>query len=306
MISRMSEPWRLIMPIERRALRKKGFEYMSVQCLLLTVIVLALPALGYTQGAQAPPGAPAQAAPQTPEPAAPPGRPETAPTPIMEQRALDLLKRMSTTLGVTKAFTYRSRSTVEVPAKTGQLITLFATSDVALERPNKLRVHVTGEVPNFEFYYNGTTIAAFAPKNQVYSVASAPNTLDAMLKFVMDNTGMYFPSADVMYSDPYAMLTKDLTSAFMVGPTTVEGVPCEHLAFMGPGVNWEIWIETGKRTLLRRLVVTYTEVQNFPRFLVEFADWNLKPKLAASHFVFKKPSNAKQIEFVSPTGQKAQ
>jgi hypothetical protein len=34
-------------------------------------------------------------------------------------------------------------------------------------------------------------------------------------------------------------------------------------------------------------VVTYTDLQNFPRFLVEFAGWNLKPKLAASRFVFK-------------------
>jgi hypothetical protein len=294
------------MGIERIVLINKGFARMSVRRILLAVIVLALPALGYTQGAQAPPRAPAQEAPQTPEPAVQPGRPETAPTPFMEQRALDLLKRMSATLGAAKAFTYHSRSTVEVPATTGQLITLFATSDVALERPNKLRIHVTGEVPNFEFYYNGTNIAAFAPKNQVYSVASAPDTIDAMLKFVMDKTGIYFPSADVMYSDPYAMLTKDLTSAFVVGPTTVDGAPCEHLAFMGPGVNWEIWIGTGKSALPRRLVVTYTEVQNFPRFLVEFSDWNLKPTLAASRFVFQKPSNATQIEFSSPTEQKAQ
>jgi hypothetical protein len=294
------------MGIGRIALINKGFARMSVQRILLAVIVLALPALGYTQEPQAPPRAPAQEVPQTPEPAAPPGRPETAPTPIMEPRALGLLKHMSATLGAAKAFTYRSRSTVEVPATTGQLITLFATSEVALERPNKLRIHVTGEVPNFEFYYNGTNIAAFAPKNQVYSVASAPDTIDAMLKFVMDKTGIYFPSADVMYSDPYAMLTKDLTSAFVVGPTTVDGVPCEHLAFMGPGVNWEIWIETGKSALPRRLVVTYTEVQNFPRFLVEFSDWHLKPTLAASRFVFQKPRNAKQIEFSSPTEQKAQ
>jgi hypothetical protein len=224
----------------------------------------------------------------------------------MEQRALDRLKRMSATLGAAKAFTYRSRSMAEVPANTGQFITLFATSDVALARPNKLRVHVTGEVPNFDFYYDGATITAFAPTKHVYSVASAPATIDAMLPFVMEKTGIQFPSADVMYSDPYAILTKDLTSAFVVGPATVDGAPCEHLAFMAPGVNWEVWIETGQRALPRRLAVTYTTVQNFPRFLVEFADWNLQPKLTASRFVFNRPRNATQIEFVSPTGPKAQ
>jgi hypothetical protein len=142
------------MPIDRIARIKTSFATMSVQGLLLTVIVLALPALGATQDAPAPPSAPAQEAPQRP-----------APVPIMEPRALDRLKRMSAALSAAKALTYRSRSTVEVPAPTGQFLTLFATSDVALQRPNKLRVHVTGEVPTFDFYYNGTTIAAFAPTN---------------------------------------------------------------------------------------------------------------------------------------------
>jgi outer membrane lipoprotein-sorting protein len=31
--------------------------------------------------------------------------------------------------------------------------------------------------------------------------------------------------------------------------------------------------------------------------LIEFADWNLNPKLNADTFVFKAPANAKQIEF---------
>jgi hypothetical protein len=75
-------------------------------------------------------------------------------------------------------------------------------------------------------------MASQTSKNQVYSVAGTPDTLDAMLKFVMDNAGIYFPSADVMYCDPYAMMTKDLTSAFVVGPATVDGMSREHLAFM--------------------------------------------------------------------------
>jgi hypothetical protein len=274
---------------------KQRFATLSVPGLLLAATVLAMPVVGASQEAPAPPSPPAQEAP-----------PPAAPAPLLEQPALDRLKRMSATLGAAKALTYRSRSTVEVPAPTGQFLTLFATSEVALQRPNKLRVHVTGEVPNFDFYYNGTTIAAFAPTKQVYSVASAPATIDAMVPFVMEKTGIQFPSADVMYSDPYAVLTKDLSSAFVVGPTTVDGVPCEHLAFMGPGVNWELWLETGQRALPRRLAVTYTTVPNFPRFLVEFADWNLQPKLASSGFVFNKPRSATQIEFVSPTGPKAQ
>lgn len=101
-----------------------------------------------------------------------PPSPKTAATkPYIEQTALDQLKRMSETLGAVKALTFETRNTVEVPAKTGQYITLFANSEIALERPNKLRARVTGEVPNFDFAYDGSTIAAFAPNNNVYSIS---------------------------------------------------------------------------------------------------------------------------------------
>ena len=294
------------MKIERKRPIKSGLTNVSMQRLFWAVILFALPASGFSGEAQVP-GAPDKEPPPKGESAVKSGGPESAPVPLMEQRALDRLKRMSETLGAAKTFTVRSRSTVEVPAKTGQYVTLLGTSEVALERPNKLRVKVTGEVPNFEFYYEGTNMAAFARQNNVYSMDRAPGTIDELLNVVENKSGIHFALEDVMFSDPYAMLTKDLTSAFVVGPATVDGAPCEHLAFKGRGVHWEIWVDT-QSALPRHLVVTYAEAQNLPRFLVEFSDWNLQPRLAADFFVFKPPPNAKQIEFrpmaPSPTGRK--
>jgi Predicted periplasmic protein (DUF2092) len=77
--------------------------------------------------------------------------------------------------------------------QTGQFITLFATSEIALERPNKLRARVTGEVPNFDFTYDGGTIGAYAPNNNVYSVSKAPGTIDAMLPSLRKRPGFTSP-----------------------------------------------------------------------------------------------------------------
>jgi hypothetical protein len=232
--------------------------------------------------------------------------PKTGATnPYIEQSALDPLKRMSETLGAAKAFTFRTSNTVEVPAKTGQYITLFANSEIAMQRPNKLRARVTGEVPNFDFTYDGSTIAAFASNNNVYSVSKAPDTLDAMLPFIEKASGIRFASADLLFSDPYAVLIRGLSSAVVVGSDMVQGEPCEHLAFRAPGVNWEIWVERGTRALPRRLVITYTNVNNFPRSLVEFSHWNLHPWLTDSYFDFKKPVGAKEIAFLPELKAKA-
>ena len=220
-----------------------------------------------------------------------------APAPIIEQQALDRLKTMSDKLAAANSFTYRSRSTVEIPAKTGQFLTHFVESEVALVRPNKLHSNVTGDLPHFRFYYDGVNVTALDIQKNLYATAKAPGTIDEMLPFVMEKAGIDFPSADFLMSNPYAELTKGLTHAIVVGPAKVDGVACEHFAFMGPAANWEVWIDAN--SLPRRLATTYKSVTNFPRFQVEFFDWNLKPKLNASQFVFKKPHGAKEIEFTS-------
>jgi hypothetical protein len=120
-----------------------------------------------------------------------------------------------------------------------------------------------------------------------------------MLPALQQETGIRFASAPLLFSDPYSVLSRGLLSAIVVGPSAVNGTRCEHLALRSPGVNWEIWIETGPQALPRRLAVTFTDRTNFPRVLVEFSHWNLHPWLKDSDFVFRKPAGAREIPFLS-------
>ena len=217
----------------------------------------------------------------------------------IDPKALAPLKRMSATLAAAKAFTYHSKSILEVPAVTGQFLTLFATGEIALKRPDKLRARLGGDAPAFDFYYDGATVSAFAPGTKVFSVSKAPATIDAMLSGLQEETGIRFASAPLLYSNPYRILTRGLTSGVVVGPSTVDGTACEHLAFRSPGVDWEIWIETASRALPRRLVVTFTDQPNSPRTVVEFSRWNLHPWLGQRDFVFHKPDGVQEIPFAS-------
>lgn len=219
--------------------------------------------------------------------------------PRVDPQAMGHLQRMSTTLAAAKAFTYRSSSTLEVPAKTGQFLTVFASADVALKRPDKLRVRLTGQAPHFDFLYNGTSAAAFAPAGNTYSVTKAPPTVDAMLPELERETGIRFASMPLLFSDPYSVLSKRVTSAFIAGSCNVGGVSCVHLAFKSPGVNWELWIESGSRGLPRRLATTFTDRTNSPRTLVEFSNWNLHPWLSDSGFDFRPPAGSQEVPFGS-------
>jgi hypothetical protein len=265
------------------------------------LLIAALAAAACAHKDKAPPTVPEAA--KTPEAAAQKALPENVPHPVMDQRALGLLKRMSETLTSAKSYTYRSQGSGEIPASTGQFLTFFAENHIALERPNKLRAEITGDVPNFRIIYDGAKVWAYDPGKNLYAAAEAPASIDDTLKFLMDKAGIQFPAADLMTSDPYAAMSKDNISAFVVGPSLVDGHACDHLALIGPGVNWEIWIDSGREALPRRLAITYKEATNFPRYRVDFFDWKLNPTLPAGQFAFKPPKDAKQTEFESQVGQ---
>jgi len=270
---------------------------ISSALILLALTVLALSVGGCAHQEKKSVNVPAQSEAKVEQPAAQPVKPAPPPAPIVEKYALDRLKQMSDKLASSKAFTFRASSFIEVPAITGQFLTLFTESDIALQRPNKLRVDVSGDVPGFQLYFDGAKLSAFDPQKNLHSVSDPLATIDVMLDFVLTKAQINFPSADFMYSNPYAVMTKNLTHAIVVGPSMVNGVPCEHFAYMEPALNWEIWIENGPRALPLRLAMTYKQVPNFPRFMVEYKDWNLNPKLSADLFVFKAPANSKVIEF---------
>jgi hypothetical protein len=92
-------------------------------------------------------------------------------------------------------------------------------------------------------------------------------------------------------------MAENVTPAIVIGPSMVNGVSCEHFAYMEPDINLEIWIENGKKALPLRVAMTYKQVPNFPRFMIEYKDWKLNPKLKEDIFVFKAPVNAKQLIF---------
>ena len=215
---------------------------------------------------------------------------------VKEQHALDLLKRMSDKLAATKSFTFRSRDTVEAPGGNGQFLNFFADAEVAVERPNKLEAKIRGDAPPFDFYFDAGQMTVYAPTEKLYATTEAPKTIDEMLPFAATKAGILLPFDDVLYSDPYAVFTKDLTSAFYAGFSTIRGERCEHLAFASPGIQWQIWINE-KTSLPCLMMGELRDVQGAPRFAVEFSDWKLNPKHPHERFLLEKPANAGVMEF---------
>jgi hypothetical protein len=223
------------------------------------------------------------------------------PAKVMEQGALDLLKKMSAKLAATPEFVVRTRSSTEAPGGTGQFLTFFTEAVVAVKRPNKLSAEIRGDAPPFDFYFNGEKMTAYEPTHKLYATTDAPKTIDELVPFAAKTAGILLPFEDVLYSDPYAELTRDITSAFYAGYSVIRGTRCEHVALAAPGITGEIWIDA-KTDLPCQIAGILPDVQGAPRFMVEYYDWKLKPKLPDHLFTFAKPQGAEPMDFRALTG----
>jgi len=215
----------------------------------------------------------------------------------IDQNAVALMKRMSTTLSQAKSFTFCTDSILEIPCDTGQFITVVSKGFVAVQRPNKIRAMYVGDAHAFDFFYDGSSVTAVAPHQKVYSTTRAPDTIDEMLSGIRKETGLHLHIAPLLFSNSYEHLARNLQSAVIIGPSFVNGVPCDHLAFRSPGVNWELWIASGPVALPYRLVATFTDKPNRPRKFIDLSGWNLHPWLRNSFFTFKQPKSFQEITF---------
>ncbi len=173
--------------------------------------------------------------------------------------------------------TFRALGAYEVPSLWGPPLIYGRIYEVALQRPDKLRVITVADGPRTEFYDDGKVMMSFHPAENLVAVADAPPTIDQALKKIFDISGTYFPFTDIVVADPWGDMQAGLTGAFYVGESVlVGGVTTDVVAYEDDGVFIQMWI--GKDDRLPRMA--RAQFHDDPlqlRQSVQFTDWQLDP-----------------------------
>lgn len=254
---------------------------------------LALAALGLASAplfAQA--GKPAAAAATTPATPAPPA--------ALEARALELLKATSDRLAQAHAMSFTAIVSYESPSALGPALVYSTRSEVLMQRPDKLRVVTPGDGPATEFYYDGKSMTAYGPTENLVATAAAPATTDAALEAAYQNAAIYFPFTDLIVTDPYKDLADGLKVAFYIGRSTVvDGTTTDMVAFANDNVFAQIWIGTDDK-LPRKLRAVYLNDPSKLRHDMQLSNWKLDPPVTAGSFELKPAPSAIHIAFARP------
>ena len=220
--------------------------------------------------------------------------------PVLEPRALEVLQSMSQRLAGARTLTFTAVTTYESPSLLGPALAYTTTSQVTLQRPDKLRVVTAGDGPASEFYYDGKTMTAFAPAENLVAVGEAPPTIDAALQAAHDSAAIYFPFTDVIVADPYRDITEELTHAFYIGQShVVGGTTTDMVALAGDRVFAQVWIGADDR-LPRRMRAVYLDDPSRLWHQVDFSDWKLDGRVAKDAFASTRAAAAQRIPFARP------
>jgi hypothetical protein len=273
-------------------MRPKTFVWL----LIVVTILTSFPALA--QKVQQPPAPPSQAKKlAVPAPQAKMAQPS-------EPDPLKVLKEMCDFLKSHQQFTYKAEVADDQVYAGGKKLQYEIDMETFVRRPDQLRVNAEGDLVNKQFFFNGKTITLYDKNDNVYGTMEVPPNIESALDKASKNFGVRVALTDLASPDLWDLLHKSIKHSLYVGLSKIRGVPCHHLSFDGDKVQLQVWIDTGDKPLLRKVVLTHKNLIGEPQWTAYLRDWNFSPQFNDNLFVFTPPQGAEKIKFVPvQTGQ---
>lgn len=209
-----------------------------------------------------------------------------------------VLDRMTRYLRGLQTFSIDAQASRDEVVALGYKLQHNEHSTLVVQRPDKLRADIAGDIRNRTIVYNDAKLTMYSPDDAAYVQTSAPATLAGLIGTLLD-AGVEMPAIDVLYQGMVGTLAQDVRGGIWVGETTIDGVPTDHLAFRQPNVDWQLWVEKGTRPLPRKILITTRYEVGDPQYQAVL-NWNLKPRITNSTFAFAAPKGATEIPLANP------
>lgn len=206
------------------------------------------------------------------------------------------LERMNKSL-MSGAFSFSSHTVRAYVGPNGELLHIEHNTKTTVQRPDRLKVDVTGDDASSKIYYDGKSLVIYRVTQNQYSSIPAPASINEMIPLAESRMKIDFPLADLLTDDPEKSLLSGVTSGGEVGTATIGGTPCRHFFFIqSPDLEFELWLEDNERALPRRLFVTYRSLPGHPSFLADLSDWDLAIHPSNADFQFQPPAGVARVE----------
>jgi hypothetical protein len=221
-----------------------------------------------------------------------------AQAPAVDPEAVRILKRMTEHLAGLPQFSVKTQNVIEELRFSGHRVDYDVSNSVTIRRPNKMRAARAGGLMDQRLFYDGKTMTLVNPAEKVYASEPAPDTIEGMIELAREKIGILLPAADLLYRNAFTLLMQDVSLAAVVGKTVVGGVKCDHLLFIRPEVDFQIWVAEGTQPWPIKYVVTETGTPSRLSVTTFMSDWNTAFAADDAQFSFAPPKGSQKIEFM--------
>ena len=217
--------------------------------------------------------------------------------PVIEPRARQVLQQAGDFMKSAQTYTFKMETVREVVMETGQKIQYSAIHEIAVRKPDGVKVLSDGDLGYFSLWYDGDSITVHNSEQNIYSTEEVPGTIDAAFDHIADKKGITPPMVSLLYSNPIELLKSQVSSGFYVGLNQVRGIPSHHLAFTSEDTDTQIWVAAGLSPVILKTVLTNKDEKSSPQFTAYLSDWEMSPFLPDGLFKSILPKSALLCDF---------
>lgn len=176
----------------------------------------------------------------------------------------------------------------------GTRVTYHRDDALVMARPDRLRLEVSDDQGQRDIYINAEGMVIYRPHRQTYAKIDHTGTLDQRIAQAEKN-GMSFPLADMLTGHPCQDMVEHMSEAAHAGKHYLDGQLVDHLIVKADQVDVQLWVEADDTPLIRKVVITYRELEGQPQYQAQLSNWAINLKLDDDLFVFTPPAGAKAI-----------
>ena len=210
--------------------------------------------------------------------------------------ALKLLKGMTDYVSGQKTISAKFDASIEAVTHDLEKIQFNNSGEVMLVRPDKFRASRIGGYADVELTFDGKTATVLSKGDNAYAQLPVAGSTDQMFDHLRSDFGMQIPGADLLVTNAFDVLSRDVVQSKYIGPAVINGVVCEHLAFRNEETDWQLWVRQGPEAIPCKLVITSKAVTGAPQYTLTVKEWKTDAAPADTTFSFAAPAGAQSVK----------
>ena len=240
-------------------------------------------------------------------------------TPLaVEPKAAEALQKMSDFYRALKSLRLDLEVQLHMQSE-GLKQELTSSWAIALARPNRLAISHTAGQGGFHFICDGSNTFVFIPTTKRYLQQPALASIDRYFEGETEpgnllQHGIPF-FATLISPQPYRQLLADVASVKYVGTEMWQGAECHRVRGLQKQFDWDMWLETGKQPLVRKVVMDMSKGMQAAaaaapqmtnaqwQMEILFNQYEVNAPVAREAFQFTPPATAKKVDSFRPQQQ---